>query len=249
MKVADVMTYRVISVRPDVGVAEAARLMLQADVSGLPVVDRSGHIVGIVSEGDFLRRVETGTTKRRARWLEFITSPGKLAEEYSHSHGRKVSDIMTPDPQTVTEETSLEAAVELMERHQIKRLPVLRDEKPIGMISRANLLRGLINAVPSGKSAAAADWAIRDQIRDEVRRQPWGPIYALDVKVRNGSVDLYGTILDDRERNALLVMAENVPGVKEVRDHISLIEPISGTLIYQPEETRASEADLTRSRG
>jgi CBS domain-containing protein len=236
MKVADVMTYRVISVTPEVATVEAARLMLQAKISGLPVVDYSGNLVGIVTEGDFLRRAETGTTKRRARWLEFITSPGKLAEEYSHAHGRKVSEIMTPDPYTVTEETSLSEAVEIMERHRVKRLPVLRAGKPVGMISRANLMHGLVDAAPPTKSSAAADWAIRDQILAELRKQPWSPIYAIDVKVRNGSVDVYGTIFDERERNALIVAMENVPGVKLVRDHIALIEPTSGTLIYQPNE-------------
>jgi CBS domain-containing protein len=236
MKVANVMTYRVISVTPEVSAADAARLMLEAEISGLPVVDYSGNLVGIVTEGDFLRRAETGTTKRRARWLEFITSPGKLAEEYSRSHGRKVSEIMTADPQTVTEETSLEQAVDLMERHRIKRLPVTRQGKPVGMLSRANLMRGLVDRARSSKSSAAADWAIRDQILAELRRHSWSPIYSIDVKVRSGSVDMYGTILDERERKAIIVAAENTPGVKHVRDHIALIEPTSGMLIYQPDE-------------
>jgi CBS domain-containing protein len=235
MKVADVMTYRVISVTPEVSVLEAARLMLQAKISGLPVVTYSGDLVGIVTEGDFLRRGETGTAKRRPRWLEFFTSPGKLAEEYTRSHGNKVSEIMTPNPQTVTEDTSLKDAVELMERHHVKRLPVLRDGKPIGMVSRANLLRGLIGLAHSAKPAEAADWAIRDQFMAELKRQPWAPVYAIDVSVRAGIVDLRGTILDERERKALIVAAENIPGVKEVRDHVALIEPRSGMLIYKPD--------------
>ena len=235
MKVADVMTYRMISVTPELRVVDAARLMLDARISGLPVVDSSGNIVGIVTEADLLRRVETGTSKRRSQWLEFVISPGKLAEEFSHSHGRKVSDVMTPDPKTVTEQTSLADAVELMERHGIKRLPVLRAGKPVGMLSRANLLRGLVHAGHSSKSSVAADWAIRDQIASELGRQPWAPAYALDFKVRNGSVDIYGTILDERERNALIVAVENIPGVKQVRDHLALIEPTSGMLIYQPD--------------
>ena len=248
MKVADVMTYRVISVTPDVGVAEAARLMLQASISGLPVVDRSGMMVGIVTEGDFLRRAETGTSKRRARWLEFFMSPGKLAEEYSRSHGRKVSEIMTPEPLCVGEETTLESAVELMERHRIKRLPVLRDGKPVGMLSRANLLRGLVDSDRKTKSSTAADWAIREQISTELHKHAWAPVYGLDVKIRNGSVDLYGTILDERERKAIIIAVENIPGVKEVRDHIALIEPMSGMLVYQPDEgaERAGNSMLPR---
>jgi CBS domain-containing protein len=236
MKVSDVMTHRVISVTPEVSIVEAARLMLAAKISGLAVVDYSGNLVGIVTEGDFLRRAETGTTRRRPRWLEFVTSPGKLAEEYTRSHGRKVSEIMTAEPQSVTEQTSLGEAVELMERHRIKRLPVLRDGRPVGMVSRANLLRGLVGSGHAEKPTFAADWAIRDQILAELKKQPWAPIYAIDVKVRNGSVDLYGTILDERERKALVVVAENTPGVKQVRDHIALIEPRLGMLVYQPDE-------------
>jgi CBS domain-containing protein len=236
MKVADVMTNRVISVTPNVTVAEAARLMLQAGISGLPVVDELGSIVGIVTEGDFLRRAEAGTAKRHSRWLEFFMSPGKLAQEYARSHGRKVSEIMTPDPLCVTEETPLSDAVELMEKHRVKRLPVIRGKKAVGMLSRANLLRVLAGSDRAAKSPASADWAIRDQILAEFRRQPWAPVFGLDVKVRNGSVDLYGTILDERERKALIVAVENVPGVKEVRDHVALIEPTSGMLVYQPEQ-------------
>jgi osmotically-inducible protein OsmY len=104
------------------------------------------------------------------------------------------------------------------------------------MVSRANLLRGLVGSGHAEKPTFAADWAIRDQILAELKKQPWAPIYAIDVKVRNGSVDLYGTILDERERKALVVVAENTPGVKQVRDHIALIEPRLGMLVYQPDE-------------
>jgi CBS domain-containing protein len=235
LKVAEVMTHRVIAVTPDVSIVEAANLMLQAKVSGLPVVDDSGKLAGIVTEGDFLRRAELGTAKRRPRWLEFVTSSGKLAEEFVRAHGRKVSKIMTPDPHTVTEDTPLADAVDLMERQRIKRLPVLRDGKPVGMVTRANLLRGLI-ASAQPEDLQQTDRTIRNQILGELKKQPWAPVYAIDVRVRKGVVDLHGTILDERERNALIVVAENTPGVKEVRDHIALIEPRSGMLVYQPDE-------------
>ena len=173
MKIADVMTHRVISVTPDVSVTEAANLMLQAKISGLPVVDYSGKLTGIITEGDFLRRAEMGTTKRRPRWLEFFTSTGKLADKYVRSHGRKVSEVMSLDPHAVTEDTSLGEAVELMDRHRIKRLPVLRDGKPVGMVSRANLMQALLNLARPDSSLQAADWAIRDQILAELKKQPW----------------------------------------------------------------------------
>ena len=143
MKARDVMTWGVISVETDASVERAARLMLQNKVSGLPVVDSQGAMVGIVTEGDFLRRSEIGTKRRRPRWLEFLVGPGRLATEYVHAAGRKVSEIMTPDPCTVSPETSLEQIVDVMERRRIKRLPVVEDGKLIGIVSRANLMHAL----------------------------------------------------------------------------------------------------------
>jgi CBS domain-containing protein len=126
MQVADIMTHNVISVQPEATILQAAELMLQHRISGLPVVDSDGHVVGIVTEGDFLRRAETGTQRKRARWVEFIVGPGRLAEEYVRSSSRRVEDVMTRSVHTIGEDTPLSDAVELMERHRIKRLPVLR---------------------------------------------------------------------------------------------------------------------------
>ena len=125
MKAKDVMTSPVVSVEADSTVLQAVRIMLQRRVSGLPVVDKEGKLIGMVTEGDFLRRAETDTQRRRPRWLEFLVGPGRLAAEYARSHGRKVSEVMTPDPITVSEETPLEDIVALMEKRQIKRVPVV----------------------------------------------------------------------------------------------------------------------------
>src|SRR3954451_5044901 len=138
MKAHDVMTWGAITVGPDESVTCAVQLMLQNKISGLPVVDDEGEFVGIVTEGDFLRRSELGTQRRRPRWLEFLLGPGRLAAEYTHACGRKVREIMTPNPRTISEDTPLEEVVQLMERHRIKRLPVVQDRKVIGMVSRAN---------------------------------------------------------------------------------------------------------------
>ena len=152
MKVKDVMTSPAVSITPDSSVLQAVRVMLQRHISGLPVVDKEGRLVGIVTEGDFLRRDRNRHQRRRPRWLEFLLGPGRLADEYTHSHGRKVYEIMTADPLTVSEETSLDEVVRLMEKHRIKRLPVVRGKEVVGIVSRANLVACARGARPRSQA-------------------------------------------------------------------------------------------------
>lgn len=236
MKARDVMTTSVISIEPNATVLKAARLMLLKRVSGLPVVTAAGELVGIVTEGDFLRRAEAGTKKRRSLWHDILVGPGKLADEYIHSHGRVVHEVMTPDPYTVTEDTPLEAVVDLMERHRIKRLPVVKDGRLVGIVSRSNMLRVFASVEPP--KAEASDEAIRSQLLDELSHERWASLGAIDVTVRDGIVHLWGTITDERERAALIVAAENTPGAKGVRDHLAWIEIHSGVVIPSDEDDR-----------
>ena len=243
MKAHDVMTWGTITVEPEASVARAVRLMLQNKISGLPVVDSDGRLVGMVTEGDFLRRGELGTERRRPRWLEFLVGPGRLADEYVQSSGRKVSEIMTPEVQTITPETPLDEVVRLMERHRIKRLPVVQGGKLVGIVSRANLLHALASVAREVKPTAGDDATIREQIMAECAKQPWAP--HVNVVVRDSIVELWGAIMDERERQALIVAAENVPGVKAVRDHLTWIEPTSG-MVFLSEEDEAKAGASTR---
>jgi CBS domain-containing protein len=235
MKAEDIMTRRVISVAPEASILESARLMLQHRVSGLPVIDAAGRLVGVVTEGDFLRRVEVGTERKRPRWLEFIAGPGRLATEYVHSHGRKVADVMTGEPITVGEDTPIEEVVRLMERRRIKRLPVMRGTKVVGIVSRANLLHALASVAREALPAAKDDQAIRERVLAELAKQPWAPHDLIDVTVRNGVVELRGVFTADHQREAATVVAENIAGVKKVANHIAWIEPVSGMVIYEPD--------------
>jgi CBS domain-containing protein len=237
MKAHDVMTWGVISVEANAPVARAVQLMLQNRVSGLPVVDDSGNLVGIVTEGDFLRRSEIGTQRQRPRWLEFLVGPGRLASEYVHQSGRKVGEIMTPDPYTITQETPLDDIVKLMEQRRIKRVPVVEEGKPVGIVSRANLMQALAGLAREAAPPVGDDTAIRNQILAELGGKPWAP--EINVTVRNGVVELWGAIVDERERQALIVAAENVPGVKSVHDHLVWIEPMSGMVVLPSEEDEA----------
>lgn len=237
MKAQDVMTQYVTAIGPDDSLSKAIRIMLQNKISGLPVLDAHGLLVGMITEGDLLRRAETATQRRRPRWLEFFTGPGKMADEYVHTHGRKVSDVMTTDPISVGEDTPLEEVVTLMEKQRIKRVPVVRTDKVVGIISRANLLHALARLSGEIKPAEVDDRAIRERILNDLRREPWAPLGTINVIVRNGVVDLWGAITDERERQALVVAAENVPGVKSVHDQLVWVDPMSGMTFLSPEET------------
>jgi CBS domain-containing protein len=241
MLARDVMSRTVVSVEPDATVLQAARLMLQHQISGLPVIDAKGRLVGILSEGDFLRRRETATERRRSRWLEFLMGPGKIASEYTHSHGSKVSEVMTEDVRTVNEDTDLEDVVELMERHRIKRVPVLRNGKVVGIVTRSNLMHAMVSMARTAPEAATSDDAIREQLQAEFQKQQWAPVGMTHVLVRDGVVEFWGSVFDERQREAMKVAAENVPGVKAVKDHLVWIEPTSG-MIIEPQDEVGSAA-------
>lgn len=242
MKASDVMTRRIVSVGPETAIEDAADLMLKHRISGLPVLDASRRLVGIVTEGDFLRRAETGTERRRPRWLEFIRGPGAAADDYVRARGRKVDDVMTRDVKTIAEDTPLDDVVETMEKNHIKRLPVLRGDELVGIVSRANLLHALAGLSREAAPAAVDDASIRARLLDELENQFWAPLAMINIVVRHGVVEYWGSILEEHEREALKVAAENIPGVKSVRDHLALVDPASGTVIYSPDPESGAKA-------
>jgi CBS domain-containing protein len=234
MIASDVMTRNVISVSPDATIADAVELMLERGISGLLVVDSSGTLAGIVTEGDLLRRDELGTQRRRSWWLRLIASPGRQAADFTRTHGRKVADVMTHDVLSVNAKAPLTDIVAMMEEHRVKRVPVLDGDHVVGVVSRADLLRALSVAARERGAGAADDGTIRDRILDTLARETWAPRTTLNVTVVNGVVDLWGTISNDQERRAICVIAENTPGVKKVIDHLVFVEAYTGTVIEPP---------------
>jgi CBS-domain-containing membrane protein len=235
MKARDVMTQPVMSVEAETPVQVAIRLMLRRKISGLPVVNACGNLVGMVTEGDFLRRAESGTEHKRSRWLDFLMGPGLLADQYTKTHGRKVGEVMTPNVKSVDEHTSLGDIVAMMERHRIKRVPVLRGKKLIGIVTRANLLRALASVIHKLPPAKTDDVGIRQKILDQLQSEKWAPVATVDAIVRDGVVTLTGYVLDERQRAALKVLVENVPGVTQVRDQMVWVEPMSGVTMPSDE--------------
>jgi CBS domain-containing protein len=232
MQVAEVMTSLVIGIEPSASIVEAAKLMLSGHFSGLPVVASDKGLVGVVTEGDFLRRGELGTTRKRPRWLEFIVSEGKQATEYAQSHGRKVEEVMSTEPVTISPEASLEDLVELMTTRKIKRLPVIEKGKLVGIVARSDLMRAMLRALPASTTVASDDERIRQAIIAELAKQAWSG--AIRVTVDHAVAQLDGAIFDERAREAARIAAENIPGVTKVVDQLSWIEPMSGMYILPP---------------
>jgi CBS domain-containing protein len=228
------MTRNVISIPPDASVEEAAQLMLDRRISGLFVVDASGDMVGIITEGDLLRRDELGTERHRSWWLRLFVSPAQQAQDFTLAHSRRVRDVMTADVISVAADASLEAVVSVMESHHVKRVPVTRDGRVVGVVSRADLLRALVGHARHATPTQATDPEIRTAILDALEAQSWAPTTTLNVVVNHGIVDLWGTITSESERNAIRVIAENTAGVTGVHDHLVYIEPYTGTVIDAP---------------
>ncbi len=241
MRAHQIMTRPVITVTPQTAIVEAANTMLQKHVSGLPVADATGKLVGIVSEGDFIRRSEIGTQRRRGRFLKFILGPGQAATDFVHEHGRKVAEIMTPQPLTITEDTAPEEIVELMEKNNVKRLPVMRGDKIVGIVSRANLLQAVASLAREVPDPTADDDHIRNRVIDAIEKNDWCP-FGLGVIVRGGVVHLSGVITEERSRKAAVVAAKNVTGVTKVHDHLCWVDTMSGMYLNSPEDDQLAKA-------
>jgi len=218
MKAKDIMSIQVVTAAPDATVQEIARRLLQHQISAVPVVDEQGRVVGMVSEGDLVRRVEAGTEKRRSWWLRMLVDPAVLSTDYVKSHARHARDVMTTDVITVTPDTPVAEIAELLEKRHIKRVPVVRDGKLVGIVSRANLLHALVAMRAFTPAPAPTDEAIRARVIAELGKEPWGDTVATNVLVNDGVVELWGGANSEQEMQAGRVLAENVSGVKKVVD-------------------------------
>ncbi len=241
MRAHQIMTGPVITIAPDATVLDAARTMLQHHVSGLPVVDAAGKLVGVVSEGDFIRRSEIGTQRKRGRWLKFLLGTSATATDYVRENGRRVSEVMTGDPITIAEDTTLEEIVKTMETNHVKRLPVIKDGKLVGIVSRANLLQAVAGLARDVPDPTADDDHIRRRIIAAIEKNDWSP-FGLNVIVRDGIVHLSGVITDEGSRQASVVAAQNVSGVRKVHDHLCWVDTMSGMYLESPEDAEMAKA-------
>src|SRR5215470_1493461 len=229
MRAIDVMTSEVISVDENATVTAVARLLAERGISAVPVVDKANQVIGMVSEGDLLHRAETGTERRRSWWLDMMVSTNQLAGDYIKSHSGKVKDVMTRDVLSVTETTPVADIALLLETNRIKRVPVVRDDKLVGIVSRANLVQTLAMTIdnPLGE-AKADDRSIRERLLAELKAQRWAEVSPANVIVKDGVVHLWSSYLSEQEKRALVVAAEDIQGVRGVEDHML---PVGATLL------------------
>jgi CBS domain-containing protein len=220
---ADVMTSDVVSVEPDTPVRDIAELLYSRRISGVPVVEND-QVIGIVSEGDLIGHVAAIGEPRRSWWLSLFADESLSARDYAKTHGRTARDVMTASVVSVEETATLAEMARLVERHRIKRVPVLRDGKLIGIVTRGNLLQGLAT-LKAELPKSVDDATIREELVAELRNQPWAHLLAEDIVVENGVVHLHGTVRTEDERRALRIAAENVRGVRSVEDHLMIWTP------------------------
>jgi CBS domain-containing protein len=219
----DVMTPNVITVNQNTSVTTIAKLLLERHISAVPVIDQAGTMVGVVSEGDLIRRPEEGTEPPKSWWLELISVPEDAARAYAKSHGQTAADVMTRSVISVKEDTPVAEIASLLEKNRIKRVPVVRDGRPIGIVSRANLIQALAARSTAAPAVSADDRTIRENILAVLDNESWVGASNLNIVVENGTATVWGITQTEDVRDAINVAVENVPGVKSVQNHVGLM--------------------------
>lgn len=229
MIASDVMVSNVITVTPDATVTEVAELLLKNRISGLPVVDDKGEMVGIVSEGDLLHRAEAGTERRRSWWLELFSSKQTLATEFVKSHATRVADIMSREVVTAAPDTPLAEIAEMLEKRRIKRVPIVKGRRLVGIVSRSNLLQALATKRGAIAVNPQSDSELRDAIMVRLQHEAWAAPNLLNPIVHDGAVEIWGLVESDTERQAVRVAVETTPGVASVTDHLVVQRLVGGS--------------------
>jgi CBS domain-containing protein len=221
MKAQDVMVRDVVTVGPDTEVAEAVALLVKHDISALPVVDSDGNLIGILSEADLLEREELGAEHHQPWWIETLMPASTLADEFAKAHGRKVSELMSTDVISASEDTPVSEIAALLERHRIQRVPIVSDGKVVGIVSRSNLIQALASSKPASEPKSETDRSIRLELLDRLgQQQQWTDFGSRNIIVQDGVVHLWGLVSSESERKALTALAQGIPGVSDVADEM-----------------------------
>ncbi|MDD2875951.1 MAG: CBS domain-containing protein [Acidiphilium sp.] len=227
MNISDIMTVDPITVQPETTLGDAGRIMLDQRLSALPVIDRDGILLGILTDGDLLRRPELDTAPAIGWWRGFL-EPETSADQFVKTRGRRVSEVMTEKLLSVTADTPLIDAVDLMQSHRIKQVPVMHGTRLIGLLTRRNVLAALISRLPVADDLIVSDDTIATTIEAAITQSHWAPKNMVRITVRAGVVTIAGPVFSDSERRAIIVIAENTSGVKSVDDQMVFVDSTSG---------------------
>ena len=229
MKASDIMVTDVITVTPEADVPTVATVLLTNHISGAPVVDAQGRLVGMISEGDLIRRGEAGTAHERPWWLRLLMGRELLAGEFIREHSRRVGDLMTREVVSAAPDTPVADIATLLERHRIKRVPIVEGGKVVGIVSRANLIQALATFRRKAlEPQPVADVQLREEVVSRLKSEPWVRPNLVNVTVTDGTVDLWGIVDSAVEKQALRVAVETVPNVKAVNDNVIVRPPAAG---------------------
>lgn len=227
MKAKDVMTPNVITVDEHTPVEEIAQTLLKWRISAVPVVDDKDRLVGIVSEGDLVRRAETGTDRLPPWWLTALSDSDTRAADYAKSHGHLAKDVMSKAVVTIAENTNLADIAQLLEERRIKRVPVIRQSRIVGIVSRANLLQGLAAAAEQSPMISGDDdHQIRAAVLNRLRNETDVDLASVNVTIGSGVAHIWGTAMSEAQKDAIRVAIESTPDVTRVEDHLTILPEI-----------------------
>lgn len=225
MRAKDIMTEDCVCIGVKESVYDAAELLLSARISAAPVVNEKGEVVGIVSEADLVRRAEIGTAPHKSWLSRLLDTEASAAHDFVAAQTRRASDVMTRKVITAPEDATLRELVALMERHSIKRIPIVREDVLVGVVSRADLLKALLSREPDSPVLQPTDKALRQAVIEALEKRPWTSRWPTNVFANDGVVHLWGFVEGDEVRQAYRVAAENVPGVRRVKSHLRSMPP------------------------
>ena len=229
MLARDLMTTQLVTVPPDMPLPAVARLMAERGISGVPVVGPDGALLGMLTEGDMIRRLASAADRPTSWFAGLFAAPGTQAARFAKTHGRRARDAMTTALHSAAEDTPVEQIAALFERTGIRRVPILRDGKLAGLVSRADLLRALLDAEAATTTTGRGDADIRHDIVQSMKQQPWADTFFVFPEVKDGAVTFYGFCRSDAVEQALRVLAEGVPGVTSVSFDLSRPPPFVAT--------------------
>lgn len=222
MRAQDIMTSKVLTVKPDTTVGEIAALMARERISGVPVVDQDGRMIGIVSETDLLHRTETGTERKRKWWISLFLDTDMRARDFIKGHGHTAADVMSRFVISVRDDAGLAEVADMLDTNNLKRVPVLKAGQLVGMITRGDLVRALANAETTRSPAVGDSAKLQKLLNERIEQQSWlNPSY-LNVVVTDAAVELWGFVSSEDQRRALLILVRELAGERQVGDHLAI---------------------------